>query len=148
MKKWKIILGMVAAAGLAAALMVYFFIYNKPHRDFERTEPDFVISAEELYNAFVDDEAAAAKFIGKVMLTDGEVATVEQVDEMVIVSFVFEEGMFGGEGVRCTMLASQHDDALQLSPGDKISVKGYCTGFTGIDVILEHCSLDCIIHKK
>ena len=142
MKKWKIILGMLVITGFAAALLVYFFVYNKPHRDFERAEPDLVLSAADLYNDFILDEAAAeAKYAGKVVLISGEVAAVEQADDMVIVSFVFTDGMFGGEGVRCTMLENHHAHALQLSPGDKIAVKGYCTGFTGMDVIVEHCSL-------
>ena len=140
MKKWHIVLIAMFLAGIAAAA-VYFLVYSKPHPDYEKAKPEFVISAEALYFSFVRDEVAAnSKFTGKVIAIDGQVAAVEQVDELVIVSFVFEEGFFGGEGVRCTMLEGHHASALDLAPGENVSIKGLCTGFTGSDVILEHCS--------
>ncbi len=141
MKKWKIIILALFVTGLAVAVAVYFLVYNKPHPDYEKAKPDIVISAEDLYSAFVVDEAAAnLLFNGKVIVIDGPVATVEQVDDLVIVSFVFEEGFFGGEGVRSTMLEGHHHKALNLVPGDHVGIKGFCTGFTGSDVILEHGS--------
>ncbi|TVR42792.1 MAG: hypothetical protein EA394_02715 [Bacteroidia bacterium] len=142
MKIWKIILLIIAIAAIAAAFVVYFFIYSKPHRDYERAKPDLEIAAEDLYRAFIEDEQMAAEtFNGKVLLIDGTLSGVEQVaDDMVVLYFVFEEGMFGGEGVRCTMLVNHHEQALQMEAGLEIVVKGLCTGFTGTDVILEHCS--------
>jgi hypothetical protein len=142
MKTWKILLSGIVLLGIIVALLVYFFIYNKPHRDYERASPDFELKAEELYFAFVNDEnLAGEQYNGKILLLTGEAAMVEQIDEMIIVSFVFEEGIFGDEGVRCTMLQSQHSDALKLKEGQSVRVKGLCTGFTGSDVVLEHCSI-------
>ncbi len=141
MKKWQLILLALVLTGIAAAAAVYFLVYNKPHPDYEKAAPEHVVSAEALYLSFVDDETAANnKFTGKVVAIDGQVAEVEQLDDLVIVSFVFEEGFFGGEGVRCTMLEGHHSRALDLLPGDDVAIKGLCTGFTGSDVILEHCS--------
>lgn len=141
MKKWQIILLALVLTGFAAAVAVYFLVYNKPHPDYEKAKPEFVISAGALYAAFIDDEVAANdQFTGKVVAIDGQVAGVEQLDDLVIVSFVFDEGFFGGEGVRCTMLEGHHARALDLLPGDNVTIKGLCTGFTGSDVILEHCS--------
>lgn len=141
MKKWHIALIALFLAGITAAAAVYFLVYSKPHPDYEKAKPEFVISVKALYFSFVEDEVAANnKYTGKVIAIDGQVAAVEQVDELVIVSFVFEEGFFGGEGVRCTMLESHHASALDLAPGEHVVIKGLCTGFTGSDVILEHCS--------
>jgi len=141
MKKWQIILLALVLTGFAAAAAVYFLVYNKPHPDYEKAKPEFVLSAEALYTAFIDDEVTANnQFTGKVVAIDGQVAGVEQLDDMVIVSFVFSEGFFGGEGVRCTMLEGHHASALDLLPGESVKIKGLCTGFTGSDVILEHCS--------
>ncbi len=142
MKIWKIILLIIALTGIAAAFLVYFFIYSKPHRDYERAEPDLEIAAEDLYRAFIKDEQNAEKtFNGKVLLIHGTLSGVEQVaDDMVIAYFVFEEGFFGGEGVRCTMLENHHEKALQMEAGHEVVIKGLCTGFTGTDVIMEHCS--------
>ncbi len=141
MKKWQIVLLAIFFTGIAVALALYILVYNKPHTDYERANPEWVISAEELYYSFIHDEVAANNmYTGTVVLVDGQVADVEQVDDLVIVSFIFEEGFFGGEGVRCTMLEGHHARALELLTGENVTIKGLCTGFTGSDVILEHCS--------
>jgi cell division protein FtsW (lipid II flippase) len=141
MKKLRFFLFFGLATSVLALLLVYLFLYNKPHRDFERARPALQMSAESLYRAFAADERTAeSEFIGKVLEITGEVYVVEETNDMVIVAFVFEEGFFGGEGVRCTMLENHHQKALQLKPGQEVAIKGYCTGFTGSDVILENCS--------
>lgn len=141
MKKWHIVLPALAMTGIVAAAALYFLVYNKPHPDYEKAKPDYVLSAEALYLSFVDDEMAAnSKFTGSIVAIDGQLAEVEQLDDLVIVTFVFDEGFFGGEGVRCTMLERHHATALELVPGRQVTIKGLCTGFTGSDVILEHCS--------
>ncbi len=141
MKTWKIILVAIAIFGVIAALIVWFFVYNKPHPDFIGAEPDMELPAEQLYFDFIDDEQLANEtYIDKVLQIHGEIADVEQVDDMVILSFVFQDGMFGGEGVRCTIHESFHEEALSLEVGSVVTVKGYCTGFTGSDVIIEHAS--------
>ena len=142
MKTWKTVLLTVVALGIIAALLVYFLVYNKPHPDYATMDPDMELPAEQLYRDFVNDEQRAhERYNGKVLQVQGQLAEVEQVDDMVILSFVFEEGMFGGEGVRCTMLESYKEEALSLAVGTHVTVKGFCTGFTGSDVILEHSSI-------
>lgn len=136
----KIIIGFVAL-GVLGALFVWFFIYNKPHTDFERARPDFTMDAAELYEAFVNDtRAAEEKFNGRVLLLNGEVTLVEETSDMVIVVIAFSEGLFGEEGIRCTMLENHAEAALALQAGQEISIQGFCAGFTGSDVIMEHCS--------
>ncbi len=143
MKKWHIVLLVLVLTGIAATAALYILVYNKPHPDYEKAKPEWVTSAEALYFSFIDDEMAAnEKYTGKVVVLDGQVAQVEQVEDLVIVLFIFEEGFFGGEGVRCTMLEGHHARALELLPGDNAKIKGLCTGFTGSDVILEHGSFD------
>ena len=49
MKTWiKILIGLIVI-GILAALYVWFFVYNKPHRDYEKADPDHIIVAEELF---------------------------------------------------------------------------------------------------
>jgi hypothetical protein len=55
--------------------------------------------------------------------------------------FVFEQGDFGDEGIRCTMLPKYNFEAGKLQPDVEIKVKGYCTGYNETDVILEKCSI-------
>ena len=141
MKIWQRVTLILVLTGIAVAATLFLLVYNKSHPDYERKEPERVISVEALYSAFVVDEVTAnTEFIGKVIAVNGQVAEVEQLDDMVIVAFVIEQGVFGGEGVRCTMLEGHHARALDLSRGEKVEIKGLCAGFTGSDVILEHCS--------
>lgn len=142
MKLWiKIILGL-AIAGIAAALLIYHFVINKPHPDFEKIKPDYSLNAGAFYNEFKTSKENAHKlYNGKVIEITGRLSRVESADTLTIAVFVFNQGMFGDEGIRCTMLEKFSADAKKLKPDGTIRIKGYCTGFNETDVIMEHCSL-------
>lgn len=142
MKKFLKIILILAAVGIVAAILVYKFYINKPHADIEKAKPEFVLSAQDLYNEFKNDLAATStKYNGKVLELTGNLTKIEKPDTLVLMVFVFNEGMFGDEGVRCTMLPNHNEKALALLPGALVKVKGYCAGFNDPDVILEKCSV-------
>jgi len=119
----------------------YFFIWNKAHPDFEKLEADYRLPAEDLYKAFVKNaQLASKKFNGKMIELSGQVHAIEQVDTLTIAVFIFNEGMFGNEGIRCTFLSSE---VLIEDPSDISGhvIKGFCSGFNDVDVILEKCSI-------
>jgi len=131
----------IATIGLLVGGYVYIFVLNKEHPDFEHLKADYDITAEALYNDFVKDaEGASKKYNGKMIMLSGQVHDIEHVDSLTIAVFIFSEGMFGNEGVRCTFLSS---DELINDPSDVINfkIKGFCSGFNDTDVILEKCSL-------
>ena len=162
MKSWiKIIMGLVVA-GIVAAFLIYHFVINKPHPDFESLKPDYSMNAGAFYNEFkTSKENASRLYNGKVIEITGKLNTVEILDKpsltevklkgkveaivnydtLIIAVFIFNQGMFGGEGIRCTMLKKFYNDAKKLKPDGIIRIKGYCTGFNETDVIMEHCSL-------
>ncbi len=141
MKTWIKFLIAAALVFLTAGVFVYIFVYNKPHKDYEKASPDFELTAEELYQAFIADRSEAESlYNGKVLQITGQVDEVEKIDDLVIVMFAFSEGFFGKEGIRSTMLENHHEEALNLQPGDDVLIKGFCAGFSDSDVILEHCS--------
>jgi hypothetical protein len=142
MKTWiKVILGL-AVIGVISAVLIFKFVINKPHPDFENIKPDFSLHAQDLYNAFKDHKDASSKlYNGKVIQVDGTVARVEAKDSLVIVVFAFEQGMFGDQGVRCTMIKKLSAEANKLVPSGSAKIKGYCTGYNDTDVILEQCSV-------
>ncbi len=142
MKKWLIVLLVLFVLGLTGAGLVYKYIYNKPHRNFEMAKPDFVLPAKELFESYRNmRKDAEQKFNGKVLDISGKLKSVEVSDSLVIVVFTFAEGLFGDEGIRCTMLPKYNAEAEDLSPDAAIEIKGYCTGYNDTDVILEKCSL-------
>ena len=137
----KIGIGILVLA-IIAGILGYFFIYNKPHRDFEKADPDFNLSTFELFDAYISDRnMAETKFNGKVIQLEGAVQKIEKVDSIIIVVFVFQEGLFGDEGIRCTILPKFNDDILKVKPETSVLIKGFCTGYNDTDVILEKCSL-------
>jgi hypothetical protein len=142
MKRWvKIIIGL-AIAGIAVAFLIFHFIINKTHPDFEKIKPDYSLNAGTFYNEFKTSKGNGSKlYNGKVIEITGKLSRVECVDTLTIAVFEFNKGMFGDEGIRCTMLNRFSDEAKKLKPDGIIRIKGYCTGFNETDVIMEHCSL-------
>ncbi len=138
-KKWLIFLG-VLVIGAVAFYLVYTYVYNKPHKDYAALPAEATLTAQALYEAFTQDqESAQSAFLGKMVEVNGLVDAIEYLDDQPIAVFHFGEGLFGPEGVRCTFIDAAAAGDIQV--GDMVSLKGYCTGFTGEDVILEHCTL-------
>lgn len=141
-KKWLTITGIIAGIGIILGLIVYIFVFNKPHTDYSKSTPEFELSASTLFDEFrANPEATAAKYNGKVLAISGELNGVEQTDSLTIAVFSFEEGMFGNEGVRCTMIPEHSEEILSIPPTTNLTLKGLCTGYNDTDVILEHCSV-------
>ncbi|MFH1120261.1 MAG: hypothetical protein V1775_10585 [Bacteroidota bacterium] len=142
-RKIFIIGGALAGLGLIAGLFVYFFVFNKSHTDYSEATPDFDLKAASLFEEFrTNPELSGAKYNGKVLSVTGELNAVEQTDSLTIAVFGFEEGIFGSEGIRCTMIPEHASEIVNVAPGTTITLKGYCTGYNDTDVIIEHCSLE------
>lgn len=136
----KIALGLLVT-GIISAALVYQFVINKPHRDFEKAKPSFIVSASDLFESFrADRTLAESKYNGQVVLLSGKLDMIEASDNLVTGVFVFDEGMFGDEGVLCTMLPEHAPIMKSLPIGSEVSLKGFLTGYNETDVILEHCS--------
>ncbi len=137
----KILFGLLVTFIIAATL-VYIFIINQPHRNFEKAVPDFVLTTSKLYSDYSEMDAGAVnKFTGKVLQITGDISNIEKTDSIVVLVFVFNQGMFGDEGVRCTVLPKYHETALKLKAETYVTIKGFCTGYNETDVILEKCSI-------
>jgi len=142
MKTWmKILLGLFIV-GIISAFLVYKYIYNKQHPDYENIAPSVTLGTQDFYTAFKNNKVAASQlYNGKVIALTGKLNKIESVDTMVTAVFVFNQGMFGDEGIRCTMLKKYNDAARKLQPDGEVKIKGYCTGFNDTDVILDKCSI-------
>ena len=143
MKTWiKILLGL-AAVGIIAAFIVYHYVYNKPHPDYANMDAAYSLPAAELYKAYTSDKnEAGKKYNGKVIAVSGKLSKVETKDSTTTCIFVFNQGMFGDEGVRCTMSRNFSGQAKKFQPDGEVKFKGFCTGFNDTDVILDKCSIE------
>lgn len=142
MKKWIKIIGILAAVGLLAAVLGYVFIYNKSHPNYEKMKPEYELSASALFEAYRSDQnKAELLYNGKMIAVEGALSELIQNETATIAYFMLDEGMFGDEGVRISMLEGQNDALISLEPGSMLTIKGFVTGYNQTDVVLMHGSL-------
>lgn len=142
MKKWMKIVSGLAVIGILAAIYIWVYVINKPHRDYEKAEPDHILAAEQLFEQYRCDKGMAdSLYTGMVLQINGNIDKVESGDSMVVAIFIFDQGMFGDEGVRCILLPDHYTGLKNYGKGSEIIIKGYCTGYNDTDVILEHASI-------
>jgi hypothetical protein len=128
--------------GIVSAGLVYKFVINKPHKDFEKARPAYIVSATDLFDSFRSDrELAEKKYNGQVVMLSGKLDKIETSEDHVTGVFVFDQGMFGEEGVRCTMLPNHSSNLKAIPEGSEVQLKGFLTGYNETDVILEQCSV-------
>ncbi len=142
MKTWLKVVSVLVLIGVIAAFLAFYFLYNKPHPDYENIEAAYSLAASDLYKEYTADKTIAGnKYNGKVVEVAGRLSKVEVSDSLTICVFSFNKGMFGDEGLRCTMLPSYAGKVKKLLPDAEVKLKGYCTGFSDTDVILDKCSI-------
>jgi len=95
MKKFKLWLLILLAAGLLGGTYVWFFVYNKPHRNIETASPDYILSAESFYTHYSNKSTPEGEnYDGAVLQISGIPTSIETVDSLRIVVFAFTEGRF------------------------------------------------------
>jgi hypothetical protein len=140
MKKWLTIVVVFIVIGSVSSVLIYKFVYNKPHPDFTKEEVTVRLAANDLYDAYVQDKQVAdSLYTGKMMEIYGTYTSLEEEAAEKVIVFVFETSMFGDAGIRCVLLDGQEGDNLQ--EGAEVQIKGYCSGYNETDVILEKCSI-------
>jgi flagellar basal body-associated protein FliL len=123
MKKWvKILLAIIIVIAITGGIVAYR-IFNKEHRDVTK-EQGVQLSAQQLYDAFRTNEAAANKiYLDKAIEMKGEVAEVTtNQDGNTVVNFKTNDPLFV---INCTFKTNPG----QLKIGDTITFKGICTGY-------------------
>lgn len=145
MKKKLLIIGLVLfVLGVAGGIAGYVFVYNKPHRNIEKAKPDFLISADDLYQAFADDEeSAGARYTGKVVQVSGRIESINTVnDTMKTIVMTASGAMMGGANAllhkKYATDASYSEVLADLQEGSAATLKCRCTGFN-LEVELNNC---------
>jgi len=142
MKKNLIIIAAILVLAGAAAFIVYKYVYNKPHPDYVQAKTEVQINAKRLWVDYsMNKDIADPKYTGKVIEVTGSIMRVETVEDKVIVVFAFKRGDFGDEGIRITMLPEYARAAQGINPFKNVTIKGFCTGYNGQDIIMENGSI-------
>lgn len=121
-------------AGAGAAI----YMFNKQHKDLQKTKPDFIMTASDLQKAFENDEAAAnSKYVKKIIELSGIIESVNPGEDNTLSVILKTESDLSS--VICTfqLLA----DLPELKAENNIVLKGECSGYL-TDVLLNNCSVD------
>lgn len=113
---------------------VLLYLYNKPARNVAG-ETGIPVTATELYQKFTSNEIQANQaYLNKVLQVSGQVLEVKDTHNAGrVVVLNTGDPMFG---VACTLDNITSPDKA-VKPGEKIVVKGVCTGYLS-DVVLTH----------
>jgi len=139
------IFGVGLLLALGAALYVWFFVYNKPHRDIEKATPDFTLGADAFIGEFdASDTASDRKFNDKVIQFSGTVKKTEAADTTVTLIFDYGTNYI----ITAQVLPKYKTEMAALAPGTAVTVKGLYNGFLAGDpefglpgsILLNKCS--------
>lgn len=132
MSKKVIILAVVAGLGILGGIFG-LYQFNKKVPSLSTITPDFVLTADELFDAFDSDETSALqKYEGKVITVTGTVMSSRATDTTTTLILDANNAMAGG--VNCSFASS----SLNVEEGQIIAVKGRCQGFL-MNVVLNNC---------
>ena len=139
---------MIVAFGLVAGLIVAVYLFNKPKRDIAKTTAEYSLTATQLLTEFTQNEQAAnAKYLssayGKVIRVSGTIGEIDQAGDTVL-NILLKEPTTGSGSINCSMAISEIPKAKSLKMGDKVAVKGECTGYLNItnEVSMVKCLLE------
>lgn len=109
------------------------FLFNKPHRDVGNVKSDITMPADELYQQYNKNEAAAnTRFLNKIITVTG---IVDEVSETKNSSVILLKSKDEPGGVSCNLFAHTK---VAVQRGKTLTIKGRCTGFL-MDVALTDC---------
>lgn len=114
--------------GVIAVLIIgYLVVMNLPQANIKGATVDEEISANDLYQSYIADEATAdTKYLGKVINISGtinDIDTDEQGDPVVLLSNPENEVV-----AFVTLEPSQKDKIKNYKTGQDISIKAQCSG--------------------
>jgi hypothetical protein len=136
MKKKQLILILMIAI-LAVVTVTVFYTFRKNPDSVSRSKPEFIISASELVDEFMEDEDAAnQKYLDKIIQIGGEISGVEELQGGKTV--IYLKGNSLGS-VSCLFSGSELGTEIP-EVGKPVTIKGKCTGFV-LDVVLTMCTL-------
>ena len=132
MKKFVPYILILALAGIAFG----YYKYNKPHNETKNTKSDVIISPADLLKAYEADETAAnVAYLDKIVEVEGNVKSINILEKGISLS------LDAGSEMSSIICEFESADALAgVKTGDKVKVKGFCTGYL-TDIVLVRCSI-------
>ncbi|NDP20161.1 MAG: hypothetical protein GZ091_03650 [Paludibacter sp.] len=123
------------------------YLFNKPAMNVAEEQPVYTVTAAQIYNEFSMNETQANhKYLsdknGKIIQISGTVSEIiAQGDTALTISLKDSEMTEGG--ILCSMSKNEIADASSFKIGDKIVLKGECTGY--MDLTSEVSFSKCVV---
>ncbi|MFI5188446.1 MAG: hypothetical protein ACHQF0_17065 [Chitinophagales bacterium] len=117
--------------------------YTRKNTDLAYAKADLEITSSNLIKSFETNEKLSnEKFLDKIIAVSGKVSEINK-DEKGYYTLVLGEDS-SMSSVRCCMDSVHQQTVFSLKSGDRVTIKGACTGFNadellGSDVILNRC---------
>ena len=127
-KKYPIILKFLFLLFIIGLIIIYV-IYNKPHKDFNKSPIETTIESIDLISFYQDNpDNANTRFLDKFILVIGTITDIEK--NIIILD----------NSIVCTLDPSQIIND-QININTKVSVKGRCIGYDDLleEVRIDHC---------
>lgn len=129
---------------IAAAVVILmggaygYYQWNRPPQDMASAKVDMTLDAKAIYDEFVADENAAnAKYLDKVILVQGTVASVDKSNGQEAIMLDTGDPM---GGVMCELDPLVKHEVTEFKEGDQVKFKGTCSGKIS-DVQISRCVL-------
>lgn len=137
-KKIIILILVVFVSGVSYA----YYLFNKKHVSVSEVKPAFTMDAHLLVSEYDSNEKTAnSKYLGKVIEVQGVVA-----EKMKDQKGNYNVTLQGPDisGIGCEFEPAAQNYVMQIKEGQKVTIKGVCTGVL-MDVVLVDC---CIIPES
>ena len=134
-KKIIILILVVFVSGVSYA----YYLFNKKHESVSEVKPAFSMDAHMLVSEFDSNEKTAnSKYLGKVIEVQGVVAE-KMKDQKGNYNVTLQGPDISGIGCEFELAAQNY--VMQIKEGQKVTIKGVCTGVL-MDVVMVDC---CIV---
>lgn len=138
-----ITIGICFVIGTAIAI----YVFNKPQRNVADEKPAYIVTATEIYNDFTSNEALAnQKYLsdksGKIIQISGSVSEIIAHADTVLTIGIRDDEMMEG-AILCSIDKSEIAKAAKFNMGDKVVLKGVCTGY--LDLTGEVTFSKCVV---
>jgi hypothetical protein len=129
---------------LLAALLAGYFLweaYQRPVATLHQSKPEVEVTAIQLMADYLQDETRAnERYLDKVILVSGQLQEKNLNDD--IGSLYLDAGGQNMGMINCQLEKGEEKKAEALTIGQTLTLKGRCTGFTIMDVVLTQCLIE------
>lgn len=132
---YKILIMMVLLAVVAGG-SAYWYTFMQPHKNMQKANPDFKLTAKNIFTEFSENEKTAnTKYLGKVVELTGKVAEVKNENNQSAI--VLENMLFGVSAYMDSSYCAANPKVLQdINKGQTITIRGQCDGMLN-DVVIS-----------